>query len=99
MYVKWDLDFLGIMVPRFGILVTQGPDELLDDHLKTKLTGVIGWNLVELANKVFETKFGSQVFEDFDCLTGISPLLFSQLCTFHNKVGAIQLDSNICKDN
>ena len=32
MYLKLDLDILGIMVLKVGILVTQEPKELLDDH-------------------------------------------------------------------
>ena len=31
MYVKLDLDFLGDMVPKVGVLITQDPNELLDE--------------------------------------------------------------------
>ena len=47
MYVELDLDFLGIIVQKVGVLITQEPNELLDDHHKTKLPGTIGWNLTK----------------------------------------------------
>ena len=31
MYVDLDLDFLGIVVPKVGVLITQEPNELLRD--------------------------------------------------------------------
>ena len=93
MYVKLDLNFLGMMVSQVGVLITQEPNELLDECCKTKLPGVIGWNLIKLAYQVFVKKFGFKSFENFDCPTGISPLLFSQICVFHhNETGEIQLD-------
>ena len=42
MYVELDLDFLGIVVPKVGVLITQEPNELLDTHHKTKLPGMVG---------------------------------------------------------
>ena len=49
MYVELNLDFLGIVVPKVGVLITQEPSELLDACHKTKLPGIIGWNLIKLA--------------------------------------------------
>ena len=96
MYFKLDLDFWGVMVPKFGVLITQEPNEVLDELHKTKLPDVIGWNLIKLAYQVFIQRFGAKSLEHFDCPTGISPLLFSQLCVFHhNKAGGIQSDSEI----
>ena len=48
MYVKLDLDFLGIMVLIVGVLIIQRSNELLDRCHKTKLPGIIGWNLKKL---------------------------------------------------
>ena len=94
MYVELDLDFLGIVVPKVGVLITQEPNELLDTHHKTKLPGMVGWNLVKLAYEVFVQKYGVLCLENFDYPTGVSPLLFSQLCIFHHcKAGGFQLDS------
>ena len=31
MYVELDLDFLGIVVPKVGVLITEEPSELLGD--------------------------------------------------------------------
>ena len=58
MYVELDLDFLDIVVPKVGVLITPKPNELLDVHHKTKLPGMIGWNLIKLAYEVFVQKYG-----------------------------------------
>ena len=49
MYVELDLDFLGFVVPKGGVLITQEASELLDKCHKTKLPGIISWNLINLA--------------------------------------------------
>ena len=86
--------FLGIVVPKVGVLITQEPSELLDSCHKTKLPGVTRWNLLKLAYEVFFQKYGVLSLEKFDCLTGVSPLLFSPLCVFHHcKASGFQLDS------
>ena len=46
MYVELYLDFLAVMVPNVGVLITQEPKELLDECHKIKLSGVISWNLI-----------------------------------------------------
>ena len=56
MHVELDLYFLGIVVPKVWVLITQEPSELLDTCHKTKLPGVIGWNLIKLAYEVFVQK-------------------------------------------
>ena len=58
MYVKLDVDFLGIMVPKVGVLITQEPSEVLNECHKTKLAGVISWNMIKLAYQVFIQKYG-----------------------------------------
>ena len=94
MYVELDLDFLGIVVPKLGVLITQEPSELLDTCHKTKLPGVVGWSLIKLAYEVFIQKYGVLYLETFDCPTGASPLLYSQLCVYyHCKAGGFQSDS------
>ena len=57
MYVESDLDFLGLIVPKAGVLFTQEPNELLDDCHKTKLPGNISWNLIKLSYQVFVETF------------------------------------------
>ena len=92
-YVELYLDFLGI-VPKVGVLITQEPSELLDTLNKTKLPGMVGWNLIKLAYEVFVQKYGILCLENFDCPIGVSPLTFSQLCVFHHcKAGGFQSDS------
>ena len=94
MYVELDLDFMDIVVAKVGVLFTQEPNELLDTFHRTKLPGVVGWNLIKLAYEVFIQKYGVLCLENLDCLTGVSPLLFSQLCVFHHcKAGGFQSGS------
>ena len=93
-YVELDLDFLGIVVPKVGVLITQEPNKHLDKWHKTKLPGVICWNLIKLSYQVFLQKYGLVSLENFNCPTGVSPLLFSQLCVFHPcKAVGFQSDS------
>ena len=100
MYVELDLDFLGIVVPKVGVLITKEPTELLETHHKTKLPGVVGWNLIKLAYEVFVKNYGVLCLENFDCPTGVSPLLFSQLCVYyHCKAGGRQVDSVTLNSN
>ena len=94
MYVELDLDFLGIVVPKVGVLITKEPNELLESCHKTKLPGMVGWNLIKLAYEVFVKNYGVLCLDNFDCPTGVSPLLFSQLCVYyHCKAGGLQSDS------
>ena len=75
-------------------LITQEPNELLDTCHKTKLPGMVGWNLIKLAYEVFLQEYGKLCLENFDWPIGVSPLLFSQLCVFHHcKAAGLQLDS------
>ena len=76
MYVELDLNFLGINVPKVGVLITQEPNKLLNDCHKTKLSGIIGWNVIKLTYQVFINKFGQKGLKNFDCPTGICPVLF-----------------------
>ena len=69
-------------MPKVGVLIVQNPNELLDDYNKSKLAGIIGWNLIKLAYQVFVEKFGKESLEKFNCPTGISPLLFHSFVYF-----------------
>ena len=61
---------------------------------QNQIASVIGWNLIKLAYEVFVQKCGVLCLENSDCPTGVSPLLFSQLCVFHHcKAGGFQSDS------
>ena len=92
MYVELNLDFLGIVVPKVGVLITKEPNELLESHHKTKLPGMVGWNLIKVAYEVFVKNYGVLCLENFDCPTGVSPLLL--LCVYyHCKAGGPQSDS------
>ena len=57
-------------MPKIGVLITQEPSGLLDTCHKTKLLGMVGWNLIKLAYEVFVQKYGVLRLENFDCPTG-----------------------------
>ena len=91
MYTKLDLTFLGLKVPKVGVLIAEEPNQVLDKKHQTRLPGIIGWNLIWLSFDVFIQKYGPTGFNSFICPEGVNPLLFSQLCVFHH--------SNVQKTN
>ena len=91
MYTKLDLTFLGLKVPKVGVLIAEEPNQVLDKKHQTRLPGIIGCNLIQLSYDVFIQKYGTTGFDSFICPEGVNPLLFSQLCIFHH--------SNIWKTN
>ena len=91
MYTELDLTFLGLKVPKVGILITEEPNQVLDKKLQTRLSGIVGWNLIQLSYDMFIQKYGTAGFNSFMCPEGVNPLLFSQLCIFYY--------SNIRKNN
>ena len=68
---------------RIRFLITQNPNKVLDPDHRTRLPRIVGWNLVKLAYQEFLKKYNINVFEDFECLDGVNPLLFSQLCIYY----------------
>ena len=82
-YVKLDVEFLGLQVSRVRFLITQNPNKVLDPDNRTRLPGIVGWNLVKLAYQGFLKKYNIDVFEEFECLDGVNLLLFSQLCIYY----------------
>ena len=61
-YVELDLNFMGLILPRVGILVTRDPNQFLDPKHQTRLPGVVGRNLVCLAFKEFIQLYGTAGF-------------------------------------
>ena len=82
-YVKLDVEFLGLQVPRVRFLITQNPNKVLDPDHKTRLPRIVGWNLVKLAYQEFLKKYNINVLEDSECPDGVNPLVFSQLCIYY----------------
>ena len=58
-YVELDLNFMGPIVPKVGILVLRDPNQLLDPRYWTRLPGVVGRNLVCLSFKQFIKLYGT----------------------------------------
>ena len=55
---------------------------------------MVGWNLIKLAYELFVKNYGVLHLENCDCPTGVSSLLFAQLCVHHHcKAGGLQSDS------
>ena len=91
MYTKLDLTFLGLKVPKVGVLIAEEPNQVLDKKHQTRLPGIIGWNLIWLSYDEFIQKYGTTGFDSFIYPEGVNPLLLSQLCVFHH--------SNVQKNN
>ena len=91
MYTELDLTFLGLKVPKVGVLIAEELNQVLDKKHQTRLPGIIGWNLIQLSYEMFIKKYGTTGFDPFICPEGVNPLLFSQLCIFHH--------SNVQKTN
>ena len=72
-----------LKVPNVGFLILEEPNRVLDKKHQAKIPGIIGWNLIWLAYKVFNENYGGEKFNSFQCLAGVNPLLFSQLCLYH----------------
>ena len=83
MYTDIDLTFLGLKVPKVGILIAEEPNQVLDKKHQTRLPGIVGWNLIWQSYNVFVQKYGTTGFNSFVCTDGVNPLLFSQLCIFY----------------
>ena len=62
------------MCPGSGFLITQNPNKVLDPDNRTRLPGIVGWNLVKLACQEFLKKYNIDMFEDFECPDGVNPL-------------------------
>ena len=84
MYMELDINFLGLKVPKVGILIVEDPSQVLDKKHQSKLPGIVGWNLIWLSYNRFVEKHGTSGCDSFVCPEGVNPLLFSQLCVDHH---------------
>ena len=82
-YIELYVNFMGLKVPSVGFLIIDEPNKVLVKKHHTKLPGIISWNMIWLVYKVFVNKYGEESFNSFQCLVGVNPLLFSQLCLYH----------------
>ena len=103
MYTELDLTFLGLKVPKVGVLIAEEPNQVLDKKHQTRLPGIIGWNLIQLSYDMFIKKYGTTGFDSFICPEGVNPLLFSQLCIYHHfdvqKNNALGATSEVMSQN
>ena len=82
-YFEMDVAFLGLRMPKVALLVVKDPSDLLQTKKKTKLPGIVRWNLIKLVYQEFVKKYPVEVFNSFQCLQNIDPLLFSQQCVYY----------------
>ena len=82
-YFEMDVAFLGLRVSKTGFLVVKDPSDLLQTKEKTKLPGIIRWNLINMVYQEFIKKYPVEVFNSFQCPQNVDPLLFSQLCVYY----------------
>ena len=80
MYTELDVNFLELKVLNVSFLILEEPCGFLERKHHTQLPGSIGWNYIWLTYQIFMEKYRGEVFNSFECLGGINPLLFSQLC-------------------
>ena len=59
-YFEKDVAFLGLRVSKAGFLVVKDPSDLLQTKKKTKLPGIIRWNLINLVYQEFVQKIPSR---------------------------------------
>ena len=81
MYTKLDLTFLGLKVPKVGVLIAEELNQVLDKKHQIRLPGIVGWNLIWLSYDVFVQKYGTTKFDSFMCPEGVN-LWYSPICVF-----------------
>ena len=70
-------------MPRVRLLITQNPNEELEPQHRVRLPRAVGWNLVKLVYQEFLKKNITSTYLRLECLDGVHPLLFSQLCIYY----------------
>ena len=98
-YVELDVECLGLHVPRVRFLIPQNPNKVLDPDHRTRLPRIVGWNLVKLAYQEFLKKYNINVFENFECLDRVNPLLFLQLCIYYYADVVPAVVNKICDED
>ena len=91
MYTELDISFLGLTVPKVGISNCWRSKPGARQETPNQATWNIGWNLVQLSYQEVIQKYRASGFDSFECAKGICPLLFSQLCIYH--------DTDVCNNS
>ena len=63
------------------------------------LSRYVELDVVKLAYQEFLKKYNIDVFEDFECLDGVNPLLFSQLCIYYYADVVPAVVNEICDED
>ena len=94
-YFETDINLLGFRVPKVGFLVVKDPNTLLEPQHTTQLPGVIDSDHIHLGVcEEFGKQYGFECFKNFQCLSSVHPVVFSQFCTFfHQERLKVQTES------
>ena len=84
MYTELDITFLGLKVLNVGMLIAEELNQVLDKKHKTKLPGIVWWNLIQLSYNVFIQKYGTTGFNSFMYTEGVNPYYFPNCASFTN---------------
>ena len=63
--------------------VVKDPSYLLETNRKTKLSGIIGWNMIRLEYQECIKKYPPEVLNSFQFPQNVDQLLFSQLYIYY----------------
>ena len=55
-YVELDAEFLGLQLPRVRFLIARTPNKVMDPECRSRLPGIVGWNLIKLVYQSFLKK-------------------------------------------
>ena len=91
MDTELNINFLGFKVSKLGDLIADDPSQFLDKKHQTKLSGIVGFNLIQLSYHALVEKYRMSWFDSSECSEGMNPLLFSNLCVYYY--------SDECKDH
>ena len=84
-YFEADIEILGFPVLQVSFLMVKDPNTLLEPQHSTQLPGVIGCNLIRLGCKEFGKTYGFEPLENFQCLSKVHRIVFTQFCSYYHQ--------------
>ena len=71
-YLEIDIDLLGMVIQKVRVLIIDDPNDFIQDqNKKTKLLGMVGWNIIKHTYLELTNKYGWDKFINFNCPTAI----------------------------
>ena len=83
-YIELDVNFLGLKVLNVGFLILEEPNRVPGEKTpyKTSRHHRLEFDMAYVPDFCGKN-IGEEIFNSFECLGGVNPLLFSQLCLYH----------------